>query len=590
MSKIKYLSRAFSLSLKIKSRTSLIISVLGLGFAFFPMLIALQMATFTDGVQGLYENQNTWGVLTAFALLVGLYLVRAAFSFAQNYYLGQDSARIRRYVKEKTLHLLTTIPYKYIENQDGFRNRLDLVTQYSADRTAGSISMVFSFISGLISFFSIVFILFAVSPWIVLILVATCIPAALLSLLQQDETYHRRTKWNKDGSMAYHYGTIYRTIHAQKEIRYFGLSDYIKAKWRNLGTKMVAAKMKLIRKHLAYNAAADILRNGVYLFIIIIAAHGIFVNRDQGLGTYMMVVAAAGQLQTITTNLLVQGASIKGDLREIEDFFILMETPAESKTCDKSESGYDKADIEFKNVSFTYPSGHHKALDGLSVKIRQGEKIAIVGANGSGKSTFINLLCGLYPPESGAVHVNDRDIADNLGQLRQSISVIFQHFCHYHDTLRNNITVSDPSRQNDEEIMSLLAKTGADSIINDCENGLDEMVGMFAAKGISLSGGQWQKIAISRALHRKDACVYVLDEPTAALDPISEANIYRNFAELTSDKTTILISHRLGIASIVDRVLVFDKGRIVEDGSHDQLMAQGGIYSEMYQAQAQWYL
>ena len=129
----------------------------------------------------------------------------------------------------------------------------------------------------------------------------------------------------------------------------------------------------------------------------------------------------------------------------------------------------------------------------------------------------------------------------------------------------------------------------SDEVISEQENALDEIIGIFSNEGKNLSGGQWQKVAITRALFRKNARVYILDEPTAALDPIAEANIYRNFASLTGDKTTILISHRLGVTSIVDRILVFDKGRITEDGNHAELMAKNGVYAKMYKAQAKWY-
>jgi ABC-type multidrug transport system fused ATPase/permease subunit len=301
----------------------------------------------------------------------------------------------------------------------------------------------------------------------------------------------------------------------------------------------------------------------------------------------MLVFSAAGQLQNITTSLLINAVSIFTDVKYMEDFFTLLETEREEITDD---TAYDDVSIEFNDVCFSYPGTDFLALAHLSVKIKQGEKIAIVGANGSGKSTFVNLLCGLYSSVSGTAKINGEPIAENVWKARRSMSVIFQSFCQYQDTLRNNITISDPSRSGeDEAILSLAKRTGADEVITEQTNALDEIIGMFSNEGKNLSGGQWQKVAITRALLRKDARVYILDEPTAALDPIAEANIYRNFAELTEDKTTILISHRLGITSVVDRILVFDKGKIVEDGNHAELMAQNGVYAKMYNAQAKWY-
>ena len=213
-----------------------------------------------------------------------------------------------------------------------------------------------------------------------------------------------------------------------------------------------------------------------------------------------------------------------------------------------------------------------------------------MGRNGSGKSTFINLLCGIYEPAKGQVQVGNLKVYDHLASVRNAISVAFQNFGRYETSLRNNVTVGDTSRTvEDQEILDLAAGTGADQVIAAQKDGLSEMIGSFSERGNNLSGGQWQKLALTRALIRKKSRIIILDEPTAALDPMAEARLYRRFTGLTEDKTTLLISHRLGIASVVNRILVFDKGRIVEDGSHEELMARDGVYARMYRAQAKWY-
>jgi ABC-type multidrug transport system fused ATPase/permease subunit len=364
---------------------------------------------------------------------------------------------------------------------------------------------------------------------------------------------------------------------------------YIKEKWRNLGKGWIANKNKITRKHVLFNGLADLLRNGVYLIVIIITVWEIYNDSGRGLGTFMLVITAAGQLQGITTTLLIDTVSIFTDIKYMEDFFVMLETEKESIICE--QDGYDDVHISFDNVSFIYPNSDNRALDSLTLEIKQGEKIAVVGANGSGKSTFVNLLCGLYAPESGSAKINDIEITDSLSKVRRSLSAIFQNFCQYQDSIRNNINISEPNRTDeDEEMLSLMLKTGADEVLKNQEDSLDEMIGLFSKDGNNLSGGQWQKIAITRTLFRKNARVYILDEPTASLDPIAEANIYSNFAALTEDKTTILVSHRLGIASVVDRILVFDQGRIVEDGSFVELMEKNGVFAKMYQAQAKWYV
>ena len=196
----------------------------------------------------------------------------------------------------------------------------------------------------------------------------------------------------------------------------------------------------------------------------------------------------------------------------------------------------------------------------------------------------------MHQPTSGHITVGGLDAADHLATVRSAISVVFQNFGKYETSIRDNITIGDRTRSaTDEELIQLAKKTNAYSLIESQPRGLDEVVGTFSESGNNLSGGQWQKLAITRAIYRDKARIMVLDEPTAALDPVAEAQLYRDFTELTGDKTTILISHRLGITSIVDRILVFADGEIIEEGSHVELMALDGQYAKMYRAQAQWY-
>lgn len=592
MNRLRYFWRSVKLSIGMKSIPSRIVSVLGFFAAFLPVFLSLRLAGFGDLVQQLAGDPALlWRALLSFGGVVLLYLLWTAFSLAQNYYAKEDAARIKRYVKEETLKLLCSVPYKYIENYEDFHERVTFIKAYGGEKTAGSISLILGWLAKLMTFVSVAAVLFAVSPWIVAALIVACVPAAVLSMLQKDETYRMRTKWMKEGNLTIHYSDVCRMNGPMKEIRFFGLYPYLKEKWRELSQGYINKKKKVTGKHLLYNSIADVLRNGVYLIVILIVVWEIYHDPEKGLGTFMLVLSSAEQLQSVTTSLLVNIVSIFTDVRYIEDFFRLLEMEREQpESAAGSTAAYRKADIAFEDVRFAYPGSVKQALDGVTVRIRQGEKIAIVGANGSGKSTFVSLLCGFYQPDSGRILVNGQDIMENLKKLRRSISVIFQTFCQYQDTLRSNITISDPGRSGeDQKILALAQDTGAYETISDQEKALDEMVGIFSEKGNNLSGGQWQKIAITRALYRRNACVYILDEPTAALDPLGEANIYRNFRQLTGDKTTILISHRLGITSVVDRILVFDKGRIVEDGSHAELMAKDGLYARMYRAQARWY-
>ena len=245
-------------------------------------------------------------------------------------------------------------------------------------------------------------------------------------------------------------------------------------------------------------------------------------------------------------------------------------------------------DIEFKNVSFKYPNTDKYILKDISVKIKAREHLAIVGQNGAGKTTFIKLLCHLYDNYEGEIRINGRDVRKyNFVDYVRMLSVVFQDYRLFAFTIKENVTVFEDKNINIEETYTI---AGIDKWIE----GLDEkdktyIYKMFVENGIEPSGGESQKLAIARALY-KNAPIVVLDEPTAALDPISENEVYKNFDKLVYGKTAIYISHRLSSCKFCDRIIVFNKGSIVEMGSHDELMKNTrGLYYNMYNTQAKHY-
>lgn len=245
--------------------------------------------------------------------------------------------------------------------------------------------------------------------------------------------------------------------------------------------------------------------------------------------------------------------------------------------------------VEFDKVSFTYPHAVEPALKKVSFTIRENETVAIVGSNGAGKSTLARLLLGIYRPGEGSVYLDGVDTRDlNPRYSTGKLSAVFQKFQKYKMTLRDNVYLSDTRGPLEENrILEALDKANLDYRGEVCPEGLETMLSREFG-GTDLSGGQWQRLAIARGLYRRHNLI-VLDEPTAAIDPLEETAVYRKFAELSKDKTAVIITHRLGSARIADRILVLDEGRLAEEGSHEELLAQKGLYYEMYTAQAKWY-
>ncbi len=250
----------------------------------------------------------------------------------------------------------------------------------------------------------------------------------------------------------------------------------------------------------------------------------------------------------------------------------------------------ERGNIELNGVSFTYPNSSKPALEDINLTVRKGETIAIVGVNGSGKSTLTRLLSGLYLPDKGRMLVDGRDASEIApSRLYRGVSAVFQRYQSYKMSVDENVRISETGKTaaNEAVVRDVLEKADFPLDNGKLTEGLNTMLGKDFG-GIDLSGGQWQRLAIARGLYR-DHELIILDEPTAAIDPLEEADIYRKFAEISRDKTAFIVTHRLGSAQIADRIIVMDSGRIVDMGTHEELMQREGKYREMYHAQAKWY-
>jgi ATP-binding cassette subfamily B protein len=246
--------------------------------------------------------------------------------------------------------------------------------------------------------------------------------------------------------------------------------------------------------------------------------------------------------------------------------------------------------VRFEDVWFTYPGSRHPTLAGVTLEIRAGERVAVVGENGAGKSTLVKLLLGLEPPDAGRVTVDGLDLsALDPRSLRRATSAVFQRFARYPLSLAENVGIGQPELLADgARIERALRMAGAGDVVRTLPRGAETLLGPDVG-GVDLSGGQWQRLALARAFFR-DAELLVLDEPTAALDPLAELAVFERFLRLAKGKAALLVSHRLGMARLADRVVVFSRGRVVEDGSHAALVAAGREYAALFGAQSRWYV
>jgi ATP-binding cassette subfamily B protein len=277
-------------------------------------------------------------------------------------------------------------------------------------------------------------------------------------------------------------------------------------------------------------------------------------------------------------------------LLQIEDLFIYVDLQPEEPVGGEAADSSGLGDIRVEQLTYRYPQSDRDSLSGISFTLREGERIALVGSNGSGKTTLVKVLLGLYEPSGGSVCYGGRSLAQlDLKKLRDRSAAVFQDFTRYAFTLRDNVGLGRAERIGDERaIREASALGGADEVAGALSDGFETMLTRQFTGGTDLSGGQWQRVAISRAFMR-DAPLVVLDEPTAALDPKAETDVFERFAAMAGSRTAVLVSHRLGMARLCDRVMVMQGGRLIELGTHDELLAAGGEYARLWSLQSQWY-
>lgn len=317
------------------------------------------------------------------------------------------------------------------------------------------------------------------------------------------------------------------------------------------------------------------------------------VQGEIGIGAFAAVFSSLDQMFGRMENVFhLRVGSITQNFGAAQNYYAFLKLKEREG---KENLPLDRKIIELKNVSFQYPNSADFALDGIDLTIHKGETIAVVGANGSGKSTLTRLLTGLYLPTAGTLTIDGVETAKVAPEaLYRNVSAVFQRYQSYKMTVAENVRISDMEkemrepRDKGETVESALEKASFYYESGKLTEGLDSMLGKDFG-GTDLSGGQWQRIAIARGLYRTHGMI-VLDEPTAAIDPLEEADIYRRFAEISSGKTAVIVTHRLGSAQIADRIVVMDGGRIVDIGTHEELLQRDGKYREMYYAQAKWYV
>jgi ATP-binding cassette, subfamily B, bacterial len=527
--------------------------------------------------------------LSYVALEAGIVALLAAsqrgLSTCQSLLRAQLGQRVNVMILEKAL----TLELEHFEDSE-FYDKLARARREASTRPLSMVMRTFSLVQNGISLVSFGIILIQFSPLAVLILLLAGLPVFFAEAKFSGQAF-RLFSWRSPETrmQAYLESVVAREDYA-KEVQLFGLGPLLLRRYEKIYENLFREDRALTLKRDTWGFALGLLATaslyGAYGWIAVSAIAGVIT-----LGGMTMYLMLFRQGQTALSTALTAVGGLYEDKLYLSNLYEYLDQPVSPPTGVLTRGPRPAEGIRFENVSFTYPGNTKPTLSAVSLALRPGESLALVGENGSGKTTLIKLLTRLYHPTTGRIYFEGADLEDwDATALRERIGVIFQDFARYQLKVGENIGAGDVRCFEDRERWQQAAIKGlADPFIRDLPAGYDTQLGRWFKDGRELSGGQWQKIALSRAFMRQRADVLVLDEPTAAMDAAAEAEIFEHFRQLTRDRMVILISHRFSTVRMADQILVLEDGKVVEQGSHESLMARDDRYARLFTLQAQGY-
>lgn len=471
-----------------------------------------------------------------------------------------------------------------------FYDKLERARQQTTGRTI-LLSQVLSQVQDLITMGILAAGLVVFNPWLILLLLVAILPAFLGESYFNDRTYaltRGQTPQRRELDYIRYLGASDETA---KEVKIFDLSAFLIDRFKFLSNRFYTDNRSLAIRRSAWGTFFALLGSagyyGAYVYIILQTVRG-----KLSIGDLTFLAGSFRQLRSLLENILTRFTSVSQGAVYLRDFFeffdirpkiILSAKPLPFPT--PIRQGFT-----FENVGFKYLHAEQWANRNLNFTLHAGEKLALVGENGAGKTTLVKLLCRLYDPTEGRILLDGMDLKEyDLASLRMNMGIIFQDYLRYQMSFSQNIAVGNIHEKENQPLIRSAAKQSlADTLAERLPDQYEQMLGRRFNNGIELSGGEWQKVALARA-YMRDAQVLILDEPTAALDARAEYEVFQRFAELTRGKSAVLISHRFSTVRMADRIVVLEKGKLLEIGSHEELLEKEGKYAELFHLQAMGY-
>ncbi len=482
------------------------------------------------------------------------------------------------------------LEYRHVENN----NTWELINRVCAD-PVGKLLGGFNNICGIANIVlrvgSLLVILMAQVWWAGLAIVAISVPLFRLAVRSGQQMYEENKEAEKHRRRAEYLKGVLQGRENVEERTLFGYTEKINRQWLEKYETARKISVGVSAKYFLRLKGSSLIT--VLLSLLIISV--LLFPLQSGLitpGMFMgLVTSTLNLIQMMSWELSDTMGQIARNLEYCKDltaFCALSETPgALDLPADSSEITFES--LEFRHVTFRYPGTEKDILSDFNLRLECGKHYAFVGVNGAGKTTLTKLITGLYDNYEGEILLNGRELKTfSQAQLKAFFSVVYQDFARYQISLEDNIALGDVLHRDRDKIRAAAGVIGLGEVIGALPRGMETPLGKIKENAVDISGGQWQRVAIARALYNP-AAVQILDEPTAALDPVAESGIYEMFGQISAGKSTIFITHRLGAARLADEIIVVDGGKVAEKGKHEELLSQKGIYSSMYEAQRSWY-
>ncbi len=566
--------------------------VLGLLFRAAVSLIPVSTAWVTkliiDLINAIVQHKATlspklwWLAAAEFSLAI----LGGVFGRVVDYYDALLADRYTRHVSIEVMRHASQLDLQSYEDPV-FYDRLERARVQATDRL-GMIQSIGRLFQQVITTVSLSVAILWFSPWLLLILVACLLPAFLGESHFAFLSYAKSFRQTPARRQLDYLRQLGGSKEAAKELKLFNLSEFFTKRFTTIWNVILDENLALSRKRLIAASLFSILSTGgyygAYVWVIFKTVSGVF-----SIGTLTFLTQAIMSASSNISQIFSTLSSIADQALFLTDLlaFFEMKPSVASKPNALPAPRPIKQGFEFQKVCFTYPGTDRLILNQLNLRVEPGERIALIGQNGQGKTTIVKLITRLYDPTGGRILLDGVDLRDyQIEDLCSETGVIFQDFMRYEMTARENIAVGRIEYLSDDKrIQAAAQKSLADGVIAQLAGRYEQMLGRRFEGGVDLSGGEWQKLALARA-YLRDAQVLILDEPTAALDARAEFEVFQRFNELTTGKMALFISHRFSTVRMAERIIVLENGSISEEGSHSQLMSRGGTYAEMFELQA----